>query len=57
MRFRFPFQVSRTYLGFCSDPKYFIVQYEQNVVRYVEKLGEIWLKTQYTYKILEINKY
>ena len=34
------FQVSRPYLGFCSDPKYFIVNCEQNVVKFVGKCIE-----------------
>ena len=42
------FQVSRSYLGF--NPKHFIVQ---NLVRYAEKGRKIWIKTQYSYKILE----
>ena len=31
------FQVSRPYLGFCPDPKHFIVNCEQNVVKFAEK--------------------
>ena len=31
------FQVSRPYLGFCPDPKHFIVQNEQNIDKYSEK--------------------
>ena len=27
-------------LGFCPDPKYFIVNCEQNIVKYAEKMGE-----------------
>ena len=34
------FQVSRPYIGFCPDPKHFIVNCEQNVVKYVEKCSE-----------------
>ena len=34
------FQVSRLYLGFCPDPKHFIVNYEQNVVKFAEKWGK-----------------
>ena len=30
------FQVSRPYLGFCLDPKHFIVNCEQNVVKAVK---------------------
>ena len=38
------FQVSRPYLGFCPDPKHFIVNCEQNVVNFAEKMGENVLK-------------
>ena len=31
------FQVFRPYLGFCPDPKHFIVNCEQNVVKFAEK--------------------
>ena len=31
------FQVSRPYLDFFPDPKHFIVNFEQNIVRYAEK--------------------
>ena len=49
------FHVSQLYLGFCPHPKHFIVQYLQNIVKYGGGGGGggIWLKTQYTYKILE----
>ena len=35
-----------------------IVQYEQSIVKYAEKLRKIWLKTAYMYifKILDYNK-
>ena len=36
------FQVSRRYLGFCPDPKHFIVNYEQNVVKFARKWGKIY---------------
>ena len=36
------FQVSRPYLGFCPDPKHFIVNCEQNVVKFAEKWGEMY---------------
>ena len=43
-----------TYLGFCSDPKYFIVQNEQSIVKYggnmVEKVGKYDSEAKYTYK-------
>ena len=31
------FQVSRSYLGFCPDPKHFIVKCEQNIGKYAGK--------------------
>ena len=34
------FQVSRPYLGFCPNPKHFIVNCEQNVVKFVGKCIE-----------------
>ena len=34
------FQVSRPYLGFCPDPKHFIVNCEQNVVKFAGKCIE-----------------
>ena len=34
------FQVSRPYLGFCHDPKPFIVNVEENIVKYAEKWGK-----------------
>ena len=34
------FQVSRPYLGFCPDPKHFVVNCEQNVVKFAEKCIE-----------------
>ena len=35
------FQVSQPYLCFCPDPKHFIVDCEQNVVRFAENGGKI----------------
>ena len=35
------FQVSRPYLGFCPNPKHFIVNCEQNVVKSAEKWGKM----------------
>ena len=35
------FQVSRPYLGFCPDPKHFIVNFEENTVKSVEKSGRM----------------
>ena len=32
------FQVSRPYLGFCPDPKHFIVNCEQNIIKYANML-------------------
>ena len=34
------FQVSRPYLGFCPNPKDFIVNSEENIVKCAEKGGE-----------------
>ena len=50
------FQVSRPYLGFCPDPKRFIVSYEQTVVKFAEKWGKIYWKMQFLYKIFWQNK-
>ena len=36
------FQVSRSYLGFCPDPKHFIVNCEQNVVKFAGKWGKMY---------------
>ena len=36
------FQVSRPYLGFCPDPKHFIVNCEQNVVKFAGKWGKMY---------------
>ena len=33
------FQVSRSYQGFCPDPKHFIVNCERNIDKYAEKNG------------------
>ena len=38
------FQVSRPYLGFGADSKHFIVNCEQNVVKFAGKMGENVLK-------------
>ena len=35
------FQVSRPYLGFCPDPKHFMMNFKENIVKYVEKQGEM----------------
>ena len=35
------FQVSRPYLGFCPDPKHFIVNFEENIVTYAGKWWEM----------------
>ena len=50
------FQVSRPYLGFCPDPKHFIVNCEQNVVKFAWKWGKIYGKMQLLYKIFWQNK-
>ena len=36
------FQVSRPYLGFCPDPKHFIVNWEQNVIKFAGKWGKMY---------------
>ena len=36
------FQVSRPYLGFCPDPEHFIVNCEQNVVKFAGKWGKMY---------------
>ena len=36
------FQVSRPYLGFCPDPKHFVVKCEQNVVDFAGKWGKVY---------------
>ena len=38
------FQVSQPYLGFCPDPKHFIVNCVQNIVKYAETWGENLVK-------------
>ena len=43
-KYDFVFQVSRPYLEFCPDPKHFIVNCEQNVVRFAGKWGKNVLK-------------
>ena len=42
------FQVSQPYLhvGYCPNTKHIIVQNEQSIVKYGEKCGKIWLRTQ-----------
>ena len=40
-KYTWVFQVSRPYLGFRPDPKHFIVNYEQNTVKYAENWGEM----------------
>ena len=46
------FQVSRPYLGFWPDPKLFIVNYEQNVVKFARKWKKMYWKMQFLYKII-----
>ena len=50
------FQVSQPNLGFCPDPKQFIVNCEQNVVICAGKLGKMYWKMQFLYKIFWQNK-
>ena len=42
------FQVCRPFLGFCLDPKHFIVNYEQNMLK---KIVENVVKMQFLYKL------
>ena len=50
------FQVSRPYLGFCSDPKHLIVNCKQNVVKFAGKWWKMNWKMQFLYKIFWQNK-
>ena len=50
------FQVSRPYLGFCHDPKHFIVNSELNVVKFAGKWGKMYWKMQFLYKIFGQNE-
>ena len=50
------FRVSRHYLSFCPDPKHFIVNCEQNVVKFAEKWEKMNWKMQFLYKIFWQNK-
>ena len=45
------FQGSQPYLGFCPDPKHFIVNFVENTVKNAEKSGKIKWKMKYLYKI------
>ena len=52
------FQISLPYIGFCPDPKHFIVNCEQNVVKFAgkwEKIQVCW-KMQFLYKLFWQNK-
>ena len=55
-KYIYVFQVSRPYLGFCPDPKHFIVNCEQNVVKFAGKWGKIYGKMQFLSKIFWQNK-
>ena len=50
------FQVSRPYLGFCPDPKHFIVSCEQNVIKFAGKWGKMYWKMEFLYKTFRQNK-
>ena len=50
------FQVFRPYLGFSPDPKHFIVNSEQNVVKFAGKWGKMYWKMQFLYKIFRQNQ-
>ena len=45
-----------TYQGFCPDPKHFIMNCEQNVVKFAGKWGKIYWKMQFLKKIFWQNK-
>ena len=47
------FQVSRPYLGFCPDPKHFIVQNGQSKSNMVENSAKYGSESQNIHKILE----
>ena len=50
------FQVSRPYLGFYPDPKHFIVNCKQNVVKFAGKRGKMNWKMRFLCKIFWQNK-
>ena len=50
------FQVSQPYLGFRPDPKHFILNCEENVVKFAGKWGKICWKMQFLYKIFWTKK-
>ena len=50
------FQVSRPYLGFCTDSEHFIVNCEQNVVKFAGNWGKMYWKMLFLYKIFRQNK-
>ena len=43
----------RPYLGFCPDPEHFIVNCEQNIVKYADKMVENVVKMQFLYKYFD----
>ena len=47
------FLVSRPYLSFCPDPKHFIVNFEQNVVKFAEKWGKCIEKCNFYIKYFD----
>ena len=50
------FQGSQPHIGFCPNPKHFIVNCEQNVVKFAEKWGEKYWKIKFLYEIFQQNK-
>ena len=46
-------QVSRPYQGFCPDPKHFIVNCGENVVKFAGKWGKMYWKIQFYIKCFE----
>ena len=47
------FQFFRPYLGFCPDPKHFIVNCEQNVVKFAGKWGKYIEKCNFYIKYFD----
>ena len=50
------FQASRSYISFCPNPKYFILNCEQNIVKCAGKWEKMYCKMLFLYRILRQNK-